>query len=58
MAFLQSVRFWKIVGAAIVYGLLLAEIIPAAVADPIIAILVGSVAIRTIDRSAEKLGKK
>ena len=55
-SFLKSIRFWKIVGAAVVWGLLQAGILPPAVADPIIAVLIGSVAVRTVDRSVEKLG--
>ena len=56
--FLKSVRFWKLVCAAAAWGLLQAGFLPSEVAEPVIALLLGSVAVRTIDRSAEKLGEK
>ena len=49
--FLKSVRFWKIVGASIVWGLMIGGVIDKSVGDPIMAILLGSVIVKTIDRN-------
>ena len=56
-AFITSVRFWKLVIAAFVWGFFQAESLPVEVATPIIALLLGDVTIKTIDRGTEKLGK-
>ncbi len=58
LAFLKSVRFWKLAGLAVVamlhaYGTLTPE-----VAILIETILGGSITIRTIDRFGEKVGNK
>ncbi len=54
--FLYSVRFWKIVGAGFFYGLYQAGVIDTALFGMIETILVGSVAVRTVDRLGEKVG--
>jgi hypothetical protein len=58
MDFLKSTRFWKLVGAAVVWGLMMGGILPREVAEPIIALLTASVVVRTIDRTAENIGSK
>jgi hypothetical protein len=55
--FLKSVRFWKIVIAFVFYILGANEIIPMSFAVAIEGVLGVSVAIRTVDRFGEKVGK-
>ncbi len=57
LAFLKSVRFWKLTAASIVILLNLLEVIPAEVSTPLLVWLLGSVGIRTFDRFGEKIGK-
>ena len=55
--FLKSTRFWFLVASAIV-GVLKAEsLVPDDIANALIAILLGSVGIRTLDRASEKIGE-
>jgi len=55
--FLKSVRFWKIVVAFIFYILGANEIIPISFAVAVEGVLGVSVAVRTVDRFGEKVGK-
>jgi len=58
LAFLKSNRFYALVIAAIV-GILKAEgIIDVSVADPLIALALAFVGVRTIDRVSEYIGEK
>ena len=58
LAFLKSNRFYVLVIAAIV-GILKAEgIIDVSVADPLIALALAFVGVRTIDRVSEYIGEK
>jgi hypothetical protein len=50
-SFLTSVRFWAIVGIAVVTGLVQAGILDKALGDTIVTILAGYAVIRTVDRN-------
>ena len=58
LAFLKSVRFWKLIAAGVAQALVSVGVLDVSIGTPIIAVLVGSVAIRTTDRFAENVGKK
>ena len=57
-AFLKSVRFWKLVGAGVAFALTQEGVITATMLTLIETILLGSVAVRTVDRFGEKIGGK
>ena len=52
--FLKSVRFWKLFAVAVFEFLATQGIVSAEVAHGVSLVLLGSVAVRTIDRFAEK----
>jgi len=56
MKFLKSERFWKLVISAITWSLLQYGFIPLEIATPLIALLLGSAGVRTIDRFSESVG--
>lgn len=56
--FLESVRFWKVVAAGVALALFDAQVISSQLTTLITTILLGSAAIRTIDRLGEKIGSK
>lgn len=62
LSFLSSTRFWKLVIIAALESLVITGAIDGATAEAIThlvsAVLGGSVAIRTVDRFAEHVGKK
>ena len=55
--FLKSVRFWKLVLVGIAFALFEVGVINFATLGLIEVILIGSVAVRTVDRLGEKAGK-
>ncbi len=57
-SFLMSVRFWKLVLAAITFALFQEGVISEALFSAVEMILGGSILIRTIDRHGEKEGSK
>lgn len=56
LKFLKSVRFWKLFIVAALEFLATQSIITPEIAHAISTILVGSVAVRTLDRMGEKIG--
>lgn len=57
-AFLYSVRFWKMVLAGIAFALYQGGIIDTALFGMIVTPLLGSVAVRTVDRMGEQVSGK
>jgi hypothetical protein len=57
LLFLKSVRFWKLVAVAIINLLANEGILSTEVAVALTTILIGSVAVRTLDRMGDKLPK-
>jgi len=57
LTFLGSTRFWKLVISGIAYALWQGGIIDTALFGLIVTPLLGSVAVRTVDRASEKIGK-
>lgn len=55
--FLKSNRFWAAVIGALVKVLSTEGVIPASVADAIIALIVAFIGVRTVDRFGEKVGQ-
>ena len=51
LGFLKSVRFYKLVLAGIVQALVGVGALDQGIATPIIAVLLGSVVVRTVDRN-------
>jgi len=58
LEFLKSVRFWKLVIAGVAFALYQDGVVSQAVLSLVETILLGSVAVRTVDRFGEKLGNK
>ena len=56
--FLTSNRFWAVVVIAVVMMLYSYGLVPVEVRDLLVTICGAHVGLRTIDRAAEKLGKK
>jgi len=54
MEFLKSTRFWKLVIAGISFALFQYGVIDAAVLGAVETICIGSVVVRTVDRTVEK----
>lgn len=57
LAFLKSVRFYKLCIVAVAQYLSTQGIIDATIANGLSLILLGSVAVKTVDRFGEKVGK-
>lgn len=53
--FLKSTRFWFLVAAAILGVLKTEGLVPDEIANAIIAVLLGSVGVRTVDRFGDKI---
>ena len=56
--FLGSTRFWKLVIGGVAYGFFQAGVIDAALFGTIETIVLGSVAVRTVDRFGERVSGK
>lgn len=58
LAFLKSVRFWKLFLVAVAQFLGAQGIIDKTIVDGLSLLLLGSVVVRTVDRAAEKVSPK
>lgn len=56
--FLKSNRFWGLIIIAVAKVLEAEMILDSIIVQPLIALVLGFIAIRTVDRLGEKIGKK
>lgn len=58
LEFLKSNRFWGLIIIAVAKVLEAEMILDSIIVQPLIALVLGFIAIRTVDRLGEKIGKK
>ena len=58
LLFIKSNRFWGLVAIAILKVLESEMIVVSTTTEPLIALILGFITIRTVDRAGEKIGNK